>query len=441
MVGSMDQHQNNEGADKESRSWRPDLLFAVVMFLSAVGVLVYSLPETGFLASGYGSSTALFFLLFGLFTITMGYQRPGVGHVSFDRVAQISSILVLGPVDAALINGLASLLYPWHRLWKDISPVTVLTASLYNSGMMAMVVLGCGSLYAYLGGPIPPTHIDLRVGGLLLLLMLSMQVFNDVFMAMMMRLRRQDPSTVLNVFSVGLELASAPLAVLVAIIFVRMDLAVFTLLLLAMSLGMYVLKKFAQMRYKLEALVEERTKELRLKTLELERQATHDKLTGLFNRRYADDYLSREIEACKRHDRPFTIALADIDHFKQVNDHHSHAVGDQVLRRIAEILVNRCRKTDVVARYGGEEFLLCFPDTNPEFAEQICSQIRLAIENADWSDLTEESAQQIKITISFGIAEVGNDSRRTSILSDADTRLYRAKRKGRNTVVTHLEPV
>lgn len=439
MFGSMDKQQKNEGAASGDR--RTELGFAIIMFLAAAGSLAYVLREAGFLTVGYGWGTAAFFLLFGLFTITMGYQRPGVGHVSFDRVAQISSILVLGPVDAALINGLASLIYPWHRLWKGVSPVTVLTASLYNSGMMALVILACGGMYAYLGGPVPLSHLDLRVGGLLLLLMLSMQVFNDLCMALMMQLRRLDPSTVLNVFSVGVELASAPLAILVAIVFVRMDLTVFGLLLFALSLGMSVLKQFAQMRYKLEALVEDRTKELRLKTLELERQATHDKLTGLFNRRYADDYLSREIEIAKRHDRPFTIALADIDHFKQVNDHYSHAVGDEVLCRIADVLVNRCRKTDVVARYGGEEFLLCFPDTNSEFAEQICGQIRLAIENADWSDLTEEGGPPINVTISFGIAEVGNDSRRTSILSDADTRLYRAKRKGRNRVVTHLEPI
>ena len=110
---------------------------------------------------------------------------------------------------------------------------------------------------------------------------------------------------------------------------------------------------------------------------------------------------------------------------------HSHAVGDAVLRRVAEILTNRCRKTDIVARYGGEEFLLCFPDTNSEFAEQICSQIRNAIENENWSSI----ARNIRITVSFGIAEIGNDSRRTSILSDADTRLYKAKTKGRNLVV------
>lgn len=412
--------------------WRADFFFAVTLLAAGLVTLVMVFPEAGVLTGDYGWDTALFFLLFGLFTITMGYARPGFGHVSFDRVAQVSSILVLGPYDAALINGLASMIYPLHRVWKGVPIHDVMMASMHNAGMMIFVVLGCGSLYVYLGGPVPLMTLDPRTGGLLLLLMLSMQGMNDAIMAFMMFLRKSDPATMLNVFSVGIELASVPLAILVAIVFASMELSVFVLLLFAMSLAMLLIKQFAEMRNRLEALVDERTEELRVKTLELEEQATHDKLTGLFNRRYVDDFLQREIETSKRHDRPLTIALADIDHFKRVNDSHSHAIGDKVLYRVAEILTNRCRKTDVVARYGGEEFLLCFPDTSAEFAEQICSQIRYAIERTDWSDI----GLGFRLTISFGIAEVGIDSRRTSVLSDADTRLYQAKHKGRNRIVS-----
>ena len=410
---------------------RGDLIFSVSLLIAGVAALAYAYPDTGTLGRNYGWGTALFFLLFGVFTITMGYARPGFGHVSFDRVAQVSSILVLGPFDAAWIAGLASAVYPLHRAWKGVPATDVIMASMHNAGMMILVVLCCGSLYAYLGGPIPLLGLDPRSAGLLLLLMLSMQGMNDGIMAIMMTLRKTDPSSMMTVFSVTVELASVPLAILVAIVFASMDIATFVLLLFAMSLGMLVLKQYAEMRNKLEVLVDERTEELRIKSLELEEQATHDKLTGLFNRRYVDDYLQREIDKSKRYDRPFTIALADIDHFKRVNDSHSHAIGDQVLCRVSEILSNRCRKTDVVARYGGEEFLLCFPDTNPEFAEQICSQIRYAVEKTDWSDI----GAGIRLTISFGIAEVGRDSRRTSILSDADTRLYQAKNKGRNRIV------
>lgn len=432
-IGQYSGQMNDQVSQSVGKSiWRADFFFAVSLLLAGIASLYFAVPSDGILAGDYSWGTALFFLLFGLFTITMGYARPGFGHVSFDRVAQVSSILVLGPVDAAWINGLASMIYPLHRVWKGVSLYEALMASMHNAGMMILVVLGCGSLYVFLGGPVPLTVLDLRAGGLLLLLMLSMQGLNDGIMAVMMTLRKSDPSTMLNVFSVGIELASVPLAILVAIVFANMELPVFVLLLFAMSLGMLVLKQFAEMRNMLEALVDERTEELRIKTLELEEQATHDKLTGLFNRRYVDDFLQREIENSKRYDRPFTIALADIDHFKRVNDSHSHAIGDKVLSRVSEILTNRCRKTDVVARYGGEEFLLCFPDTRADFAEQICSQIRFAIEKTDWSDI----GLGIRLTISFGIAEVGNDSRVTSILSDADTRLYQAKHKGRNRIVS-----
>ncbi len=412
--------------------WRGDFFYATGLFVAGIAAIIAVLPKVGVLSGNYSWDTALFFLLFGLFTITMGYARPGFGHVSFDRVAQVSSILVLGPVDAAWINGMVSAIYPLHRVWRGVPAYEVAMASMHNSGMMMLIILGCGSLYVYLGGPVPLMALDLRVGGLLLLLMLSMQGLNDAVMAGMMFLRNAESANFVSVFSVGVELASVPLAIIVAIVFASMGLPVFILLLFTMSLGMLVLKQFAEMRNKLETLVDERTEELRIKSEELQRQATHDKLTGLVNRRFVDDFLQREIENSKRYDRPLTIALADIDHFKRVNDSHSHLIGDQVLRRISDILVNRCRKTDVVARYGGEEFLLCFPDTSAEFAEQICSQIRTAVEKTDWSDI----GKGIRLTISFGIAEVGNDSRRTTILSDADTRLYQAKHKGRNRIVS-----
>lgn len=414
---------------------RPDFIYSVLLFAVALGVLSTLTARSGFLTSEYGPGTAAFFLLFALFTITMGYPHPNFGHVSFDRAAQVSSILVLGPIDAAWINGLASLLYPWHRLWNGVPLRSVVTASLHNAGMMSMVILVCGSLYTYLGGEVPLTHLNIAAAGFLLLLMLSMQLLNDLGMLIVVYLRKGDPAKFLNVFSTVVELGSVLIAIVVAIVYVRMEPAAVALVLIVLSLGMLVLKQYAQMRHKLEALVEERTAELKEKSEELERQATHDKLTNLFNRRYADEYLERQIESAKRYNRDFTIALADIDHFKQINDRFSHAVGDEVLRRVSRILSNRCRKTDVVARYGGEEFLLCFPDTNAEFAEQICGQIRTAVEGADWSDIFEEFGTHLYITISFGIAQSGNDMRRASILSAADTRLYQAKRKGRNLVV------
>src|SRR5690606_19368445 len=203
------------------------------------------------------------------------------------------------------------------------------------------------------------------------------------------------------------------------------------LLIAVLSIGMLVHRQFANMRYKLEAIVEERTRSLKEKTLELERQATQDKLTGLFNRRYADSYLERELENAKRYGRAFTIALGDIDLFKQINDRHSHATGDEVLRRVAAIFNARCRKTDMIARYGGEEFLFCFPQTDCSRARQICEELRHAIETEDWSDLGLEAG----VTISFGLATVQNDSSRRTLLMAADLHLYHAKNSGRNLVI------
>jgi diguanylate cyclase (GGDEF)-like protein len=185
------------------------------------------------------------------------------------------------------------------------------------------------------------------------------------------------------------------------------------------------------MRYRLEKLVEERTEELRVQAREFERQATHDKLTGLANRRHADAYLQQQIDLAQRNDHPGALALADVDHFKGINDGFSHAIGDRVLERLARILSEGCRKTDFVARYGGEEFLLYFPDTGADRALQVCSQLRRAVQETDWSDI----APELGVTISFGLAEIGDGARCRTILNEADMRLYRAKREGRNRVV------
>jgi len=418
------------------RFWQPDLVYSAALFSTALLAIGYLILDGGILSGTYGWRSAAFFFAYGLFTITVGFPHPQFGHVSFDRVAQVASLLVLGPIDAAWINGLASLIYPWHRLWQGTPFRTVLTASLNNAGLMSLIILLCGSLYLYVGGDTPPLELNLRTAGYLLLLMLSMQFLNDLGMLVIVYLRRENPAKLLNVFTTGLELTSVLIAVLIAVAYVAPSTSYLVLLLIVSSLGMLALKQYALMRHKLEALVDERTEELRLKSIELERQATHDKLTGLFNRRYADDYLQREIDTARRCGSDFSIALADIDHFKQINDQYSHAVGDAVLRQVAVLLRDRCRKTDMVARYGGEEFLLCFPNTDVDFAEQICQQIRAAVEHADWSELNRQTGEEIAITVSFGIAQVGGDSRRTTILNDADTCLYAAKNEGRNRIVS-----
>lgn len=425
-------HENGQPAPDVTLKWRPLAhIYPVLIFAAAIVALAFVLSRTGFPIRAEDWPLAVFFLAYGLFTITMGYPHPSYGHVSFDRVAQVASILVLGPAAAALINGTASLLYPWQRLAQGVPVKAVMAAALNNAGLMTLVILIGGYAYTSLGGHVPLMRLDWNTAGLLLLLTIIMQVVNDLGMLAIVYLRGGDPSKHFNYFSTAVELTSVLIAVLVAIVFNRMELSVFVLLLTVLSLGMLVLKQFATMRHRLQVLVEERTQELHEKSLELERQATHDKLTGLYNRRFADDYLERAMQDTRRYGHDFTIALADIDFFKEINDRHSHAKGDAVLKRVARILRERCRSTDMIARYGGEEFLLCFPETNSADAMQICEALRDAVEREDWSFVSPG----VGVTLSFGVAESFSDFRRKTILSAADSRLYEAKHLGRNRVV------
>ena len=415
----------------DSRLWRPDLVYSVLLLAGAVVAVAFSVADVGLLARGHGPGVAAFFLVFGLFTIATGFPHPVFGHVSFDRVAQVMSIVVLGPVDAAWVNGLASLIYPWQRLRLGVSLRLVVTASLHNAGLMMLVVLGGGLLYEYVGGTIPLTTLDLGSGMHLLALVIGMQVINDVGMMFMLYLRDTNPRLIFNAFTTVVEYVAAAAGIVLAIAFTNEPLPSFLLLLAVLAAGMLVIMKYALMRVRLEKLVDERTEELRIQAEEFERQATHDKLTGLPNRRHADSYLQQQVDLAQRRKHSGALALADVDHFKRINDSFSHAVGDQVLERVARILRDGCRKTDFVARYGGEEFMLYFPDTGVGRAIQVCSELRQAVQDADWSDIAPDFA----VTISFGLAEIRDDVHSRTILDEADTRLYRAKREGRNRVI------
>jgi diguanylate cyclase (GGDEF)-like protein len=405
--------------------------YALAIFVAALVALRVALERTTGFLSDHDSTDAVFFLVYGLFTIAVGYQHPRFGYYSFDRVAQVASILVLGPLDAAWVNGLASFIYPWHRLWKNVPFIDVLFAALNNSGLMTLIILASGYLYVGLGGEIPLTALSAATVPFLIGLVLVMQLLNDVGMFGLLLVGRHDTRGFFHAFSFALELGSGATAVLVALVYNGTDTATLALLLGVLSVGMLALRQFANMRNRLEAIVEERTRSLREKSRELELQATQDNLTGLYNRRYADNYLNQQLDTSKRYGQRFTIALADIDLFKQINDLHSHATGDEVLRRVARILLERCRKTDMIARYGGEEFLICFPATDVGQAHALCEQLRLAIESEDWSQLSLRAG----VTTSFGLAERRPGLSLRDLLDMADLRLYAAKNGGRNLVV------
>jgi diguanylate cyclase (GGDEF)-like protein len=427
----MDTAASHSDAPRSPAWKRGEAIYAILIFVVASSTLLAATLTTQSPPFGADLDSALFFLVFGLFTISIGYHHPNVGYYSFDRVAQVASILVLGPLAAAWVNGAASLLYPWHRLHTGTPLRQVILASLNNAGLMALIVFLSGSLYATLGGTVPLAAIDTGSILRLILLVLSMQVLNDLGMLGMLKAGQRDTSGFFQGFAVALEVGSGAAAVLVAVVYNSMDVQLLVLLLGVLSLCMAALRQFANMRLSLERIVEERTESLRQKTRELEQLATQDNLTALFNRRYADSYLEKQLAKSNRGTTPFTIALGDIDLFKQINDQYSHGIGDEVLRIVADTLRGRCRKSDMIARYGGEEFLICFPDTTLNGARQLCDELRLAIEQQAWSRLGLDS----DVTMSFGVAQSRRDLTSNAIVDIADQRLYAAKNSGRNRVV------
>jgi diguanylate cyclase (GGDEF)-like protein len=169
---------------------------------------------------------------------------------------------------------------------------------------------------------------------------------------------------------------------------------------------------------------------LREQAAELERQTREDALTGVSNRRHLDALLAVEWERALRFGRALTVAMLDLDRFKQVNDRFSHAAGDEVLRTVARILRESTRGVDVVARYGGEEFCLILVETRLDEGSQLCERLRATIEAYDWSEVRPGLA----VTVSVGVAGLHEADAPDALLAAADVRLYAAKHAGRNRV-------
>lgn len=158
-----------------------------------------------------------------------------------------------------------------------------------------------------------------------------------------------------------------------------------------------------------------------------------DELTQLYNRRFLEESLTRELNRIARHRGSAALCLIDIDHFKRINDTYGHAAGDTALRCAAETIRGSIRKTDLAARYGGEEFVVLLPNTEQDAALAVAEDMRSEMEAID----VVHEREVIKISASFGVAFMnGADQRSVSeIIAAADTALYRAKSGGRNRVV------
>lgn len=158
------------------------------------------------------------------------------------------------------------------------------------------------------------------------------------------------------------------------------------------------------------------------------RMTIEDGLTGIHNKRYLLETLDREIPRARRHERPLTFLMFDIDKFKSINDTFGHLAGDYVLREVARIAKARRRLDDVVGRYGGEEFAVLLPETDELGGAQVADDIRKRIEAHAFTFENE----RIAVTASFGVAQLADERDVLGLIKDADDQLYRAKREGRN---------
>jgi len=164
---------------------------------------------------------------------------------------------------------------------------------------------------------------------------------------------------------------------------------------------------------------------------ELRRLATTDPLTGAYNRRHFFELVESEMARSNRTQKPMSIVLFDIDHFKRINDTYGHQAGDHILKNIATTCREHLRQMDVFARYGGEEFITLLPELEIARARQAAEKIRTLIAGQRFT--FEE--QSIKTTVSLGVAELSDKESLSQLLARADKALYRAKESGRNQVV------
>lgn len=162
--------------------------------------------------------------------------------------------------------------------------------------------------------------------------------------------------------------------------------------------------------------------------------ATRDGLTSLYNQKYFYDNLSYLLGQAHKDSQPVSLALLDLDNFKEHNDQLGHLIGDQLLKRVSTIVKSNIRSTDVAARYGGDEFVIIFPNTDCKSALQVSERIRRSIEE------DEVLQDAMPLSVSVGVAVFPEDGATPSDLFDAvDKSLYRAKNQGKNIVVRQTE--
>ncbi len=197
-------------------------------------------------------------------------------------------------------------------------------------------------------------------------------------------------------------------------------------------------------RQRLEERVAERTRDLekanlekerliaalRERSLALERESQEDALTGIANRRQFGKRLAAEIEVAQAVNHPLSVAIADLDCFKLVNDKLGHPIGDEALRRSADLMRGLCRETDLIARIGGDEFAFLMPSTALSEAIALCERLRSAVDSHNWCEVHPD----LRVSVSIGLTQWDGAARVDDLLEAADAQLYIAKLSGRNRV-------
>jgi diguanylate cyclase (GGDEF)-like protein len=159
--------------------------------------------------------------------------------------------------------------------------------------------------------------------------------------------------------------------------------------------------------------------------IETEKKVYLDNLTQVYNRNKFDQIFEEELERAKRYHSSFTVAILDIDNFKDFNDAYGHMIGDEVLIKLAQTVNKSVRETDIFARWGGEEFVILFKNTSIERAKAVSLKLKNKIEENEHPDAG-------KITASFGLSEYIDGDTVESLFNRCDEALYRAKENGRN---------
>lgn len=185
-----------------------------------------------------------------------------------------------------------------------------------------------------------------------------------------------------------------------------------------------VLEKSADIAYSAELA------EMHDRIVELEKLSSTDRLTGAWNRAHFDKTLAIELSRSVRYHQPVTLVLVDIDHFKQINDQHGHATGDEVLREVVRVIRSNIRTSDMLFRWGGEEFAILAPSTNYRSAANLAETLRSKIEQLVVKDAGN-------ITISLGVAEHVSGESEMTWFGRADAAMYSAKSAGRNRFVVN----